>query len=313
MRYFITSDVHSYYTPLKKALDSVGYDSKNLEHTLVILGDLFDRGSETKVLCNFLQNIPQAQLYLVRGNHECLLDELLKKAEPDSYDFSNGTVYTCCQLAYKSAKVAEKNYRILQELNYDWSWQSIYKALSTDTDIYFAKSVLKDKWSDIKQRVLSSELYEWYSSLQWHNCWEFDKYIGVHSFVPVQIDKANAESLSALSIIYNNKVDCLQPNNNWREANSSGWELATWGCPYQFYDHGLFPEQDTKTLICGHFGSSYFHSHYETNVANVNDIYYSQGLIALDSTVAISGQSNILVIDEDGNCFDQYNNKLGGD
>ena len=44
MRYFITSDIHGYYSVLIKELNKQGFD-KNKD-TLITLGDNFDRGSE---------------------------------------------------------------------------------------------------------------------------------------------------------------------------------------------------------------------------------------------------------------------------
>lgn len=121
MKYFITSDLHSYYTPLKKSLDSVKYDN-NKDHTLVILGDIFDRGKETRKLYEFLSSIPKERLILVKGNHEYLLDQLLEKKLPDDFDFGNGTVFTCCQLAFNSINVAQKNNDLLSELNNDLTY-----------------------------------------------------------------------------------------------------------------------------------------------------------------------------------------------
>ena len=39
-KYFITSDPHSYYTVLMKALKKKGFDINNEEHVIVICGDL---------------------------------------------------------------------------------------------------------------------------------------------------------------------------------------------------------------------------------------------------------------------------------
>ena len=44
MRYFITADVHGFYTEFHKALDEAGYFTDPEPHKLIILGDLFDRG-----------------------------------------------------------------------------------------------------------------------------------------------------------------------------------------------------------------------------------------------------------------------------
>lgn len=46
MRYYVTADVHGFYTPLITALTKAGFFADSALHKLVILGDLFDRGKE---------------------------------------------------------------------------------------------------------------------------------------------------------------------------------------------------------------------------------------------------------------------------
>ena len=90
MKYFIVSDIHSFYAPLKKALDEAGYDLSNPNHTLVVLGDVFDRGPDTLKVYDFLANmVPSERLILVRGNHERLMLDLIRRGYPENYDFSN--------------------------------------------------------------------------------------------------------------------------------------------------------------------------------------------------------------------------------
>jgi len=44
MRYYVTADVHGYFTELKTALINAGFFEDAEPHKLVICGDLFDRG-----------------------------------------------------------------------------------------------------------------------------------------------------------------------------------------------------------------------------------------------------------------------------
>lgn len=101
MKYYITSDVHGFYDELKTALQAAGYFDDTAPHKLVILGDLFDRGSQAKELQEFiLKLIEKDEVILIRGNHEDLFVELatVDKGMPHSHHISNGTYDTALQL-----------------------------------------------------------------------------------------------------------------------------------------------------------------------------------------------------------------------
>lgn len=89
---FVVSDIHSFYTPLKKALDDTGFDPTNEDHWLVVCGDVFDRGDESKEILKFLMSLERK--VLIRGNHEDLLQDCIARGYPCSHDHSNGTVKT---------------------------------------------------------------------------------------------------------------------------------------------------------------------------------------------------------------------------
>jgi serine/threonine protein phosphatase 1 len=91
-KFFVVSDIHSYYTPLKKALDEKGFDSNNEDHWLVVCGDCFDRGDESWAVLKFLMGLERK--ILVRGNHDTLLEECCMREYPNSHDYHNGTVKT---------------------------------------------------------------------------------------------------------------------------------------------------------------------------------------------------------------------------
>lgn len=95
MKYFVVSDIHSYYTPLADALLTSGFDASNPNHKLVVLGDLFDRGTEPLSLIHFIYFLIQRdRIILIRGNHEDLLERVLSTADPQYHDYVNGTVQT---------------------------------------------------------------------------------------------------------------------------------------------------------------------------------------------------------------------------
>lgn len=92
MKYFVVSDVHSFLTPLKNALEKANFDINNEQHCLVVCGDLFDRGDESYELLKYIMSLPRK--ILVRGNHEDLLEECCNRRYALMRDKTNGTVKT---------------------------------------------------------------------------------------------------------------------------------------------------------------------------------------------------------------------------
>lgn len=96
MKIFAISDIHSFYTPMKKALDEAGFEPGNENHLLVICGDIFDRGDESYEVLKYIKSVPNK--VLIHGNHEDLISDCIDRGEPWSHDFSNGTYKTICDL-----------------------------------------------------------------------------------------------------------------------------------------------------------------------------------------------------------------------
>jgi len=151
MKYFFISDIHSFYTEMITALKKAKFDKDNPEHCLVVLGDVFDRGNETKQVYEFLTSLNQDRLILIRGNHEQLYLELLKKRLPDNYDYSNGTVKTFCHVAGFNPEVMSRSY-----------WYK--KAFTEGIDIQHYDNEPYASWLQIKSIVLSHPITKWLQS-----------------------------------------------------------------------------------------------------------------------------------------------------
>jgi calcineurin-like phosphoesterase family protein len=99
-KFFIVSDVHSYFDIFYAALLEMGFDINNPEHILALCGDLFDRGDQTVELFEFVKSLGDRFIY-IRGNHEDLLfdcmDDIRSGRTPRHHHFHNGTVKTICQ------------------------------------------------------------------------------------------------------------------------------------------------------------------------------------------------------------------------
>ena len=103
MKYYVTADVHAYFTELQRALREKGFFEDPEPHKLVICGDLYDRGTEALQLQEFLlELLAKDELILIRGNHEDLALDMLHNWSRGSYRQRhhnlNGTVDTVSQL-----------------------------------------------------------------------------------------------------------------------------------------------------------------------------------------------------------------------
>jgi len=135
--------------------------------------------------------------------------------------------------------------------------------------------------------LLNSGLLDWIFGDEWVNYFELDKYIITHSFIPIR-------------------------NPEWRtNSTNNQWINATWGCPYEQFEVGYFKEEikNRKILVCGHWHARDFHWFFE-NVKNNNNIYFGDNLIAIDACAVLSGFINVLVIDENFDCYDRFGELL---
>lgn len=282
-KYFIVSDIHSFYTALVTNLTKAGFDKENKDHILIVCGDIFDRGFETLEVYKFLKSLPKSRCILIKGNHEDLYFDLLKKDYPNSYDYSNGTVRTFAAIA----KVHENNV-------------SPYYVSMLGEDF-------KENWAKVKEKVEKSAITKWLKSDRWINYYELDDNIFVHSFIPFKLKDTFAEVTS-----WRLPIEYFEYNPDWRKADDKSWLEAMWGCPYKEFRAGLAKGEveNGKRIICGHWHASDFHESFGTKgKIDDYDIYFGENLVALDACTALTNKVNVLVISKDG-YFDQYGNKL---
>lgn len=97
-KYFIVADVHSFYDEMMTALNKKDWDANNPDHIFVSLGDMFDRGPQSREVMDFLMSIPEDRRIFILGNHELLMQEMIGRGFGHTYDISNGTTRTATDL-----------------------------------------------------------------------------------------------------------------------------------------------------------------------------------------------------------------------
>ena len=105
MKYFVSADIHSFYDEWLDALNEKQFNINDPEHMIIVCGDLFDRGTQSKELQSFImQLLKKKKIILIRGNHEDLALELIDNYVnymfdiKSSHHWHNGTFQTLLEL-----------------------------------------------------------------------------------------------------------------------------------------------------------------------------------------------------------------------
>lgn len=93
MKYFVSADIHGFFDEWQKALKEKGFDLNNPNHKIIICGDLFDRGRQPKEIIDYIL-AHEDKIILVRGNHEDLLEDMIRENYSSCVDEKNGTKQT---------------------------------------------------------------------------------------------------------------------------------------------------------------------------------------------------------------------------
>lgn len=154
MKYYVVADVHGFYNEMVEALSEQGYYTDKTPHKLIVCGDLFDRGPQSKELERFVADLTKKdQIILIRGNHEDLLMELVSNLPTfammgkHSHHYSNGTLQTVLDLTERT-------------------WAEMQKSPE-----------------DIAEKMKQTEFYKTILPAM-RNYYETEKYIFVHGWIP---------------------------------------------------------------------------------------------------------------------------------
>lgn len=122
-KYFVFSDVHSFYDELMDALNQAGFEKDNEDHILISLGDLCDRGPKSREVLTFINSLPGQRKLCVIGNHEILMELMIRRGYPDYVDTYNGIVKTAIDISEEGENISDlKNNRYWNEYRKSWHW-----------------------------------------------------------------------------------------------------------------------------------------------------------------------------------------------
>ena len=101
MKIFVVSDLHSFFNETQEALNVAGFNPEDKNHLLVVCGDAFDRGPDSVKMLEWLLSLER--LVYVKGNHDILMQDMLKRGYSLWHDKHNGTQKSFYHLADKYA------------------------------------------------------------------------------------------------------------------------------------------------------------------------------------------------------------------
>lgn len=122
------------------------------------------------------------------------------------------------------------------------------------------------------------------------NYFETKNYIFVHGWIP-----CNRERIYGMNQYY------YRPD--WRQADEEAWNEARWinGMEAGYLYNVI---EDGKTIVCGHWHTSYGHSHLHKQCSEFGpdamfEPFSDKGILAIDACTAHTGKINCVVIEDE--------------
>lgn len=259
MKYYVVSDLHSFYSETICALTEKGFFEDKEPHKLIVCGDIFDRGAESLAMQDFIIDlIKKDEIILVRGNHEDLMMELIENADyvfgkgiEYTHHWSNGTIRTVCDLTGMNVFT-------------DDSRDIVNKLCATP----YVKDIIP-KMLDYYETEHYIFVHGWIPCVKIKNYWK-ETYLPINDWRNV----GNAKWKEARWI-----NGMLAHSKGVKEENKTivcGHWHASWGHYY------LKDENDEKNVFD----------------KDDNDPYYANGIIAIDACTALSAKVNCIVLED---------------
>ena len=260
MKFFVVSDIHSFFNLLQQELNKKGFDIDNPNHVLIVCGDLFDRGQESVALFEFIKDLnKKKRLIYIRGNHEDLLEDCLQELYnnriPSQHHWSNGTVSTICQFC---------NIKYLDILDI--------------RDIPTLSKNIESIMNPIVKFIDKNCI----------NYYELGNYIFTHSWLPIEYD----------NLLHKYSANLNSSSDLWKRARWGNpfemWEKGAyipgktvvcghWHCSWgNAYLHNKYEEWPPKE---------------DPDFLKAFEPFIDDGIIGIDACTAYSNKINVLIIE----------------
>lgn len=261
-KYFILSDIHSFYDQMRSALDENGFEFSNPEHIIIVCGDLLDRGEQSSKVVDFFYILHKRdRVILIRGNHEDLFDEMISTKRFNMNDIYNCTIKTLGQL--------------------------MEPPLSETATQYFFDEAIQDydkRWDYLRSKML--------------NYYELGDYIFVHGWIPLKIDE-DGDGVNNTGLLYD--PDWRNADHeSWYEArwvNGMKMALNNLIVPGKIVVCGHWHTSYGHCYIKNKKSPDHYYREFDADADF--SIFKYNGVIAIDACTAHTDKCNCLVLNED--------------
>ncbi len=264
MKYYVIADPHGFLKETRAALERAGYFQDPEPHRLIVCGDVLDRGEEAIGMSEFLAT-------------------LLRRGELIYIQGNHEDLMMQCM-----QEVAKGNaYDIACGMSHHYSngtWDTLLQLGGMS-----ARQAVENPY-ELVHRVRNSTYYRELLPIA-ISYYETKSYIFCHGWIPTSIKGfGTGKTYTYL--------------DGWREtATVEDWRKSRWlngmelACKHKILEAG-------KTVVCGHFHTSYGHSHInhictEWDKDAIFTPFYADGIIALDACTAYSGRVNCVVLEDE--------------
>lgn len=273
MKVFCVSDIHGHYTELINCLNKAGYDENNENHLLVVLGDLFDRGTESKKVFNYLYRLSfNNKAVICRGNHDMMFQEFLDGRDSWFNFIHNGMNKTFDDFLDDTASF--ETYVMYEQhkkgLDFD-----IRKVSEDEFNTYW-----NEYQKNTRDKIMNDFPYivDWFKSLP--NYYETKNYIMTHGSIDTNVE-------------------------DWRKPQKQRYRYVGWDACH--WDDGSFFDEDVhntdKKIIVGHYNTDSIREMYMYDLKNKgdNDILISEDSrkIYIDACTIVSKRVNVYVFEDE--------------
>jgi len=260
---FAVSDIHGHYDQLVEALNEAGYDENDKNNLLLVLGDHFDRGSQSLQVYDYLKRLTdEGKAITIMGNHDLMLIDYLEGTVLDPFNyFRNGESETFAEFLHETRPFE--------------SWCLIEQNIEQPTVGDFVR------WLDIAKKQINEEFPEllpWLKSQPYY--YETENYIFTHGAIDTKVEDWH-------------NPHCFRYGYN-------DWDALTWDDGTFF---GSNIKNTDKSVVIGHFGTDHLRNKYGLKKDDVEDFSILKRkdgkVIAIDATTAYSKKVNVLVIESE--------------